>query len=225
MKSPVVAALGAALIAMVGASSAAQAAMVTFSFGAFDGSITHDGASLDVSTLLDLDGAFFLVMEVNPGDASGLSAGEAIILSAETSPVSKQILYGSGSGPTVDKPLGAKVILSWPMTPAPGADIFTETLTTVDAIDRGPSDEIAVTLSGTLSDKDGHFPDSPALIVMRASQDLGATFPTVTFTNELAIVTPSIPEPSTWVMMALGFGALGYAVSRRGKTKIAMLSA
>ena len=44
----------------------------------------------------------------------------------------------------------------------------------------------------------------------------------VEFTNATTSVTPSIPEPSTWVMMALGFGALGYAGFRR---RIAILSA
>jgi hypothetical protein len=37
----------------------------------------------------------------------------------------------------------------------------------------------------------------------------------VEFTNATTSVTPSVPEPSTWVMMALGFGALGYAGFRR----------
>jgi hypothetical protein len=26
--------------------------------------------------------------------------------------------------------------------------------------------------------------------------------------------TPGVPEPATWVMMALGFGAVGYALRR-----------
>jgi hypothetical protein len=66
--------------------------------------------------------------------------------------------------------------------------------------------------------------DSPALLQLKASQDLGAVFPTVTFTNESGIITPSIPEPSTWVMMALGFVALGYAAIQRGKANGALLS-
>ena len=73
MKRTVIAALGAAVIATFVANSAAEAAIIGFSFGAFDGSMTHDGASLDVSTVLDLDSATFLVMEVNPGDSSGLA--------------------------------------------------------------------------------------------------------------------------------------------------------
>jgi hypothetical protein len=44
----------------------------------------------------------------------------------------------------------------------------------------------------------------------------------VLFTNATGVaVTPSIPEPSTWVMMALGFGALGYAGFRRRNANIA----
>ena len=225
MKSSVVAALGAALIAIVGASSAAQAAIISFSFGAF-GNIIHDGASLNVSTFLDFDASAFVVMVVDPGDSSGLARFDPINLSAPSSPDGTTIEYGPGDKPS-DFPtsLGADVILSWPVGAGPGADTFTEQLTKVMSIDRSTPDAITVVMSGTVSDKMGHFPDSPALLELRASQDLGAVFPTVTFTNESGIVTPSIPEPSTWVMMALGFGALGYAVSRRGKTKIAMLSA
>jgi PEP-CTERM motif len=33
--------------------------------------------------------------------------------------------------------------------------------------------------------------------------------------------TPGVPEPSTWVMMAQGFGAMGYALRRRQGTAIA----
>jgi hypothetical protein len=208
MKRTAIAALGAAMIATLATSSPTHAALISFSFGAFDGSITHDGASLDVSTVLDLNNAVYLVMEVDPGDSSGLADFDSISLSAETSPPSGQIIYGSTPGP-----LGADVILSWPMVLEPGTDAFTETLTTVDAIDRGTPDEITVTLSGTLSDTDGHFANSPVSVVLHATEDLGATFPTVTFTNTSGAV--STPEASTWLMMALGFGALGYAGFRK----------
>jgi hypothetical protein len=216
MKRFVATALGAAMIATLGASSAAQAALVSFSFGAFDGSITHDGASLDVSTVLNLNDAVFLAMEVNPGDSSGLAVFDLITLSAETTPPSGQIIYGSTPGP-----LGADVILSWPMVPGPGADTFIETLTTVDKIDRGTPNEITVTLSGTLSDSDGHFTNSPALVVLEASDNLGAIFPTVTFTNESGAV---IPEASTWAMMALGFAALGCGAAFRKRLNLGRMA-
>ncbi len=47
MKRSVVAALGASLIATLAASSATRAATVNFGFSAYDGGITHDGASLN----------------------------------------------------------------------------------------------------------------------------------------------------------------------------------
>jgi hypothetical protein len=220
MKRSVVAALGAAIIVALGASSAAQAAIVSFDFGAFDGSIQYTGTSLDVSTALDLDQAFLLVMEVNPGDSSGLAVVDEVKVSAVTSPPSGNIIYGSGTGP---QPLGADVILSWPLGAGPGADAFTETLATVKSIDRSVSNEIDVSLTGTLSDTKGLFTDSPVVLMLHATQDGGSGFPIVTFSNMSTIT--AIPEASTWAMMALGFVALGYVGFRRRKANLAVLAA
>ena len=218
MKSSVVALLGAAMIVALGANSAAQAAVISFGFGAFDGSIDYTGTSLDVSTALDLDQALLLVMEVNPGDSSGLAVLDQVKISALTSPTSSNIIYGFGTGPG---PLGADVILSWPLGAGPGTDTFTETLITVKSIDRSTPNEIGVTLAGTLTDAKGLFTDSPALLMLHATQDLRSEFPIVTFTNTSGL---SVPETSTWAMMALGFAALGYAASRRRKANLAALS-
>ena len=151
MKSSVVAAFGTALIAMVGASSAAHAAIIDFSLSALGGSITHDGASLDMSSQLDFDGATILVMNVGAGDASGLSAGDVITLSADTPVASSDVGFGDmpSDFPT---PLEANVNLSWPISPGPGAEVFTETLTTVTSIDRGTTDAITVTMTSHAAD-------------------------------------------------------------------------
>ena len=218
MMRSVIAALGAALIVTLGASSAAQAAIVNFGFGAFDGSIQYTGASLGDSTALDLDQSFLVVMEVDAGDASGLALFDEVGLSAPTAPSTSDIIYGSTPGPLV-----ADVILSW----AAGSDTFTETLTSVQSIVTTPSvnpNYIAVSLTGTLTDTAGLFTDSPVLLVFTANQagGPGQTI-TVSFTDTSRV--SSIPETSTWAMMAIGFGALGYAASRRRKAHIATLSA
>lgn len=109
------------------------------------------------------------------------------------------------------------------MAPGPGADTFIETLTTVTAINRGTTDAITVILAGTVSDHDGLFMDTPVQLIMTASQAGGSGTVGVEFTNTSSL-TPSIPEPSTWVMVGLGFGALGYAARRR-KTNISTLLA
>jgi hypothetical protein len=224
MKSSVVAALGAAVIGTLGASSATQAAMIDFSFSPLGGSITHDGSSLDLSSQLDFDGALMLVLNVGAGEASGLSAGDFIRLSAVTSPASSDIIYGFGDKPS-DFPtsLGANVILSWPVAPGPGEDTFTETLTTVTSINRGTPDAITVTMSGMVTDTNKLF--TPVQLIMSASQAGGSGLVGVAFTNNTSGLTPSIPEPSTWVMVALGFGTLGYAACRRRKTNIGTLPA
>ena len=210
MKRSVIAALGVALIVTLGAGSAAQSAIIDFSGKVLDGSITYMGTSLDVSTELNLDGATFLVTKVGPGDASGLAPDDGFTLSPATS----DIIYGPGTGPT---PLGAKVIVSW----STGSDTFTETLISALSIKR-PINEIDLTLSGTLADTSGVFTDSPVLLMLAISQpdgplgDISASFAT---TSGGVVATPEAP---TWAMMALGFAALGYAVSRRRKAKISM---
>jgi PEP-CTERM motif len=217
----VVAALGAAVIAMLGASSAAHASIVSFDFSALGGSITHNGTSLSDSTFLDFDDATMLVTSVGTGDASGLrELVDTIKLTAETSPASSEIIYGSTPGP-----LKANVILSWPTAPAPGADTFIETLTTVTSIVTDPKidpDFIAVTLTGTLSDTSGAFKDARVELMFSATQ-AGGNRPSVSFSN--ASIVSTIPEPSTWVMMTLGFAALGYVASRRREANVAALPA
>lgn len=215
MTRSVIAAFGAAVIAVLGASSAAEAATIDFGVTSFDGSITFlGGSTLDRSTTLDLDLSFLVVNEILPGDQSGVSLRDVVSLTADTSPPSSQIIYTSGLGP-----LGADVVLSWVATSGPGVgDVFTETLTTVAAINRAVTDQIGLKLTGTATG--GSFMNVPITLNLTASESMDLI--DVEFTNATTSVTPSIPEPSTWVMMALGFGALGYAGFRR---RIAILSA
>jgi hypothetical protein len=221
MRNSVVAAFGAAVIAALSASSAAQAATINFFFSAEDGAVTHDGSRLDTSSQLDLDGATLLVLDIGAGDTSGLTFLDTIRLSADTSPVSADIIYGFGDVPT---PLEANVTLSWPTAPGPGADIFTETLTTVTSINRGTPNAITVTLSGTVSDSKSLFTaGTPVQLIMSASQAGGSGTVGGEFTNTSSLA-PSVPEPSTWVMMVLGAAGFGYAAIRRGKANGALLS-
>jgi PEP-CTERM motif len=206
MKRSGIAALGAAVIGMFAASSAADAATIDFDVTSFGGSIGFlGGSSLDQSTTLDLDLSPLLVTKILPGDQSGLALPDSVSLTANTSSVSSQIIYTSGLGS-----LGAVVTLTWVATSGPGVgDVFNETLTTVTAINRAVMEEIGLELTGTVSDNSGSFFNVPILLNLTASESMGLI--DVEFTNATTSVTPSIPEPSTWVMMALGFGAVGYA--------------
>ncbi len=181
MKRTAVAALGAAIIATLGTSCATHAATVAFDFSAYDGSIIHDGSSLSNSTYLDLDDSLLVVTSVGPGDDSGLNEGDTITASPS------RISYGSTPGP-----LGTDVVLSWPMVVGPGVDMFTETLTTVTSIVTLPSvdpDFITVTLTGTLTDTDSLFTNSPVVLMFTATQ-AGANIPSVAFSNASAVSPP-----------------------------------
>jgi hypothetical protein len=218
MKRTVLAALGAAVIAASVASSCAEAAVINFGVASADGAVTYTGSSLDVSTAFDFDGATLLVLEKNASDASGLALFSTVTLSAATSPPSSRIIYGSGTGPGS---LGADLTLSW--TGSTG-DKFIETLTTIVSINRATTDQVGLTLTGTLSDADAVFTDAPVLFSLTANQAGGPGQTITSSFTDTTSTTPSIPEPSTWAMMALGFVALGYASIRRGKANRALLS-
>ena len=219
MKPSVVAALGAALIATLGVDSAVRAATIDFGVVGIGGTVGNTGSDLEESTALDLDDAALFVSGIGPGDDSGLAAFDTVSVFAP-SPPDTNIIFGSGTGTS---PLSPEVVLSW--TGSQGA--FTETLTTVKDVARNPSspDSIGVTLLGTVTGPPGSgFVDAPISLTLTANQDGGpGNTITVSFSNASGVVTPSIPEPSTWVMMALGFGALGYVAFRRRGANVTAL--
>ena len=195
-----------------------RAATIDFGVVGIGGTIIATGSDLEESTALDLDDTTLFVSGIGPGDDSGLAAFDTVSVFAP-SPPDTNIIYGFGTGTS---PLAPEVVLSW--TGSQGA--FTETLTTVKEVARNPSspNSIGVTLLGTVTGPPGSgFIDTPVSLTLTANQDGGpGNIITVSFTNATG-VAPSIPEPSTWVMMALGFGALGYAGFRRRRANIAAL--
>jgi hypothetical protein len=206
------------MIATLGADSAVRAATIDFGVVGIGGTIVSTGSDLEESTALDLDDTTLFVSGIGPGDDSGLAASDTVSVFVP-SPPDTNIIFGSGTGTS---PLAPEVVVSW--TGSNGA--FTETLTTVEEVARNPSspDSIGVTLLGTVTGPPGSgFVDSPVSLTLSATQDGGpGNTINVLFTNASG-VSPSIPEPSTWAMVALGFGALGYAASRRRKANLAAL--
>jgi hypothetical protein len=216
----VVPALAVALIAGLGASSAAQAAVHIIDFSV-DISSTGGGtlsylpggaSTLDKSVSFNFDGTSLVVEGVGPDDnSSGLAAGDPISLAPSL------IVYGSGMGG--GSILNGPIIKSWK---AADGDMFTETLSKVASINRGTTDDITVKLTGIVSDTMGLFDMTPASMTLAATQDGGpGAAISVSLTNFAK--TSAVPEPSTWVMMGLGFLSLGYAAVRRGsKNKSAL---
>jgi opacity protein-like surface antigen len=224
MKTSLLAALSAAVIGTF-AASAAHAKTIDFGVAALGGSpgIGYTGATLDQSSAFDLDGALLIVSSVGAGDSSGLVVFN--ILNPPGTPdtvniAPSNIAYGSANGNNLNLPLGADVTKSWKAN----GDSFTEKLDTVLSINRGTQNAITVILKGKLNDTLGDFVDAPAFLIVSANQAGGPhTSISLALTNTSTL--SGVPEPSTWVMMALGFGALGYAATRKGKAKIAMISA
>lgn len=197
----VVPALASFFIATVGASSVAKAAVINFSAAAFCPitctGITYAGPTLGASTAIDLDGSVWDAEVFKPGDKSGLTAGSPL-----SGPTSAN--YGSISGP-VDITLATPIIKTW--TGALGS--FTEALTTLDEVDRDDN-EIAFVLSGTVTG--GIFHDAPATLQFSLTEAGG---PGNVVSASLTNFASTVPEPSTWVMLALGFAGLGYVAARR----------
>jgi hypothetical protein len=189
----VVPALAAAFIATVGVSSAAQAARIDFSFVALGNGISASPTPLQDATSLNLDGSSILVSATRAGDASGLSPGDALSIS----PTDIVFTAVSATDP---------VIKSW--TGTNGS--FTETLTTVSSVDRTSPNAVTWDLTGTVTG--GALHNVPVSMIIDATQSGGpGNVISVSGTNSSSV----IPEPSTWVMMLLGFAGLGYAAVRR----------
>lgn len=206
--------LAVSLIATVGASSASQAAVIDFGVSAIGGTpgVSYMGATLDQSTAFDFDGAVLAVTSVASNDDSGLKIFPTIPSTVMLTPTT-EIMYGSGSGHMDIGIPGGDVEKVW----TADGDTFTETLTTVTDIDRSTPNAITVTLLGTLTDSLLVFDKTPVNFILSANQSGGVGPPPgaiqAGFTD--VSVTGSVPEPSTWVMMALGFIGLGYAAVRR----------
>jgi hypothetical protein len=213
----VVPALAIFFVATLGANSAVQATLIDFGLAALGGTVTYSGgATLDKSSSLDLDSALLIAEEVGAGDKSGLSVFPAG--PDNTVVLTHPINYGSGTG-VVDTPIvGGSIFKTWTGFVNGASDSFTETLTTVTEIDRATVNAITVTLSGSLTDTAGLFKDAPAKLILSANEAAGAGGAISTsMTDAAATLTRSsgTPEPSTWVMMVLGFVGLGYAAIRR----------
>jgi PEP-CTERM motif len=214
----VVPALAIALMAGIGGSSAAQAAVHTIDFsvgieptgGGTLGFMPAGMSTLDKSAEFDFDGTTLVVDSVGADDnSSGVAPGDVISL------VPNFIKYGMGSGGTPI--LNSPITKSWT---ASDGDVFTEILTDVASIDRGSTNDITVKLTGTVSDVMGIFAGTPASMTLAATEDGGpGAAISVSLTNFATTTSrvgmPGTPEPSTWVMMTLGFIGLGYAAVRR----------
>jgi hypothetical protein len=195
-----VAALGVALITTLGAGSAAQAAVSVIDFGAASsGPVTYTGASLNVSTALDLSKATVAVTTVGGDDTTGITLGTLVTF------FPLNIVYGSGDGPEA-----IDLSKTWTV----GGTTYSETLNEL-TITRSPANSITLSFTGEVTG--GAFNDTPATLILNANQARGPGVGhavSVAFTNA-AETAMGTPEPSTWAMMLLGFAGLGFAAVRR----------
>jgi PEP-CTERM motif len=202
-------ALAVALIAGMGASSAAQAAVIDFTFAAIGGKVTATPTPLQDATTLDLDGASLIVTGIGTGDASGLHVPPPFDASAFVTLTSPILFTSTG-------PLVSDITKEW----TDGLGTFTEILTTIKQIDRDATNAITVTLTGTLNGPG--FVGTPVDLIIDATQSGGPG-------NRISVSGSNssvVPEPATWVMMGLGFIGLGYAAVRRNskdRSAVAMI--
>jgi hypothetical protein len=213
----VILAVAAAFIATTGASSVAQAAVHTldFSVGVLSsggGMLSYtSGSTLDKSSAFDFDSTKLDVTEVGSDDTTGIALGTAVTI------LPANIMYGPSATGPASLP-GTGVVKSWTVA----GDTYTEKLTEVESISRSKN-AITVTLSGEVTDTSGMFDMTPAIMQLAATQ-VGGEGASISVSLTNFAKTSVVPEPSTWVMMTLGFVGLGYAATRRGKANTAMLS-
>ena len=92
------------------------------------------------------------------------------------------------------------------------------------SINRGTPDAITVTMTGMVTDSKGLF---KAATPVRLDNDRQLKLANqaiigVEFTNTSNLTVPPFPNLRPWVMMALGFSALGFAAVHRGKANRAL---
>ena len=169
----IIPALAAVVIATAGASSAARAALVDFGVAALGGTITYSGgATLDKSSLVDLDDALLIVTTIGAGDDSGLSVFPGG--TDDTVTLTHPIDFGTGTGIVNTPIIGGDIFKTWTGLVNGVSDSFTETLSNVVEIDRGTANAITVTLSGTLSDSLNMFTNTPAHLILGVNEVGGA---------------------------------------------------
>jgi hypothetical protein len=209
----VVPALAAAFIATAGLGSAAQAAVIDFAAAAFCPptctGITYAGPNLGDSTAIDLDGSAWFVTSVGATDVSGLIPGTPNAFSLTP----KAGTYGTLSG-VVNITIPNTVLKSWTALTGPfKGDAFTETFKILHEITRGDN-EIGFVFDGfvTTAPAGSGVLGAPVVLDLTLNQAGG---PGTVVSASLTNASSAIPEPSTWVMLALGFIGLGYAAVRR----------
>jgi hypothetical protein len=201
-------ALAVALMATIGATSSSQAAVKVIDFSVSTSNtstLSYTGSTLDKSSAFSFDGTLLAVGSVGSDDnGSGLSVGDVITLKPTN------VMYGSATGSGLDLPImGGSITKTW----EDPLGSFVETLTTVDSINRGTRNAITVQLSGTVTGPG--FADVPITFTLTANQNAGPPHGAITAGFTESAMTAVVPEPSTWVMMGLGFVGLGYAAVRR----------
>ncbi len=167
-------------------------AQINFAFIGI-GTPSYDGSTLDQATNFYTGTNNYIVSSIGAGDDSGLASNDtSITLTPGTFAISTD----------------ASVTQTW-------AGGFTAVFDSTEYVNRDASNALTAIFSGVLNG--GSFTDTPVYLELTANQ-VGGPSNTVSYSFTETSTNPSVPEPSTWAMMGLGFAGLAFAGYRTRRT-------
>ena len=186
----------------------ANAAPIVGSFSLLSFSGNYVGGTASTATGLDFGGVFGSTGNgygTNGTALVGNAQGNFAGLNGAIASVSDIALVGGTANPYLTNPFisfggGSNIVFSFSNASFTRSPLGT-----------------SVTITGTGTFTNGVAADATlgTFSLVTSSQDGMANNVNFTFTSNAATISSAVPEPATWAMMTLGFGAMGFAMRRK----------